>query len=59
MIAACFAIVGWHSFKVLSDFRQAVSKESVVKTIYYESGEVFVFRNSLGGYIDQLTSGIR
>ncbi|WP_143060040.1 hypothetical protein [Burkholderia contaminans] len=56
VIAACFAIVGWHSFKVLSDFRQAVSKESVVKTIYYESEEVFVFRNSLGGYIDQLTS---
>jgi len=56
VIAVCFAIVGWHSFKVLADFRRAVKKDSVVKTIYYESGENVVFRNSMGGYIDQLTS---
>ncbi|WP_141727472.1 hypothetical protein [Burkholderia seminalis] len=56
VIAVCFAIIGWHSFKILLDFRRAVKSESVVKTIYYESGENLVFRNSLGGYIDQLTS---
>ncbi len=56
VIVVCFVIVGWHAFKVLSDFRRAVKTESVVKTIYYESGGNLIFRNSLGGYIDQLTS---
>ncbi|MGU3778780.1 hypothetical protein [Burkholderia metallica] len=56
VIAVCFAIIGWHSFKVFLDFRRAVKNESVIKTIYYESGENLIFRNSLGGYIDQLTS---
>ncbi|WP_155640099.1 hypothetical protein [Burkholderia territorii] len=56
VIAICFAVIGWHSFKVWWDFDSAAKKESVVNTIYYESGGNLVFRNSLGGYIDQLTS---
>ncbi|MBK1823918.1 hypothetical protein [Burkholderia orbicola] len=56
VIVACFLIIGWHSLKVWLDFSRAVKSESIVGTIYYESGEGFVFRNSLGGYIDKLTS---
>lgn len=56
VILVCFSIIGWHSFMVLSDFRRAARKEVVVNTIYYDDGSNLIFRNSLIGYIDKLTS---
>ncbi|WP_157776356.1 hypothetical protein [Burkholderia stabilis] len=56
VIIVCFLIIGWHSFMVLSDFRRAARKDAVVNTIYYDDGSNLIFRNSLIGYIDKLTS---
>ncbi len=56
VIVICFAIIGWHSVMVFLDFRRAAKKESVLTTIYYEDGGELIFRNSMSGYIDKLTS---
>lgn len=56
VVVICFGIIGRHAFMVLLDFRRAAKKEAVLSTIYHDDGRDLIFRNSRGGYIDQLTS---
>ncbi|VWD50347.1 hypothetical protein [Burkholderia contaminans] len=56
VVVVCFAIIVRHAFLVLSDFRRATKKQSVICTIYHDNGKNLILRHSCGGYIDQLTS---